>query len=92
MKKLKYIKPEAEVVHFHLMDGDLYTLSGGQNGNETGGGATPLTTASFNGNLGRRQRFCCVCFLCLRQKCEVRAAKIQNTWITTHKNRKNHEK
>ena len=25
MKKLKYIKPEAEVVHFHLMDGDLYT-------------------------------------------------------------------
>ena len=38
MKKLKYTKPEAEVVHFHLMDGDLYTLSGGQNGNDTGGG------------------------------------------------------
>lgn len=34
MKKLKYIKPEAEVVHFHLMDGDLYTLSGGQNGSD----------------------------------------------------------
>ena len=44
MKKLKYIKPEAEVVHFHLMDGDLYTLSGGQNGNETGGGSDPYTS------------------------------------------------
>ena len=39
MKKLKYIKPEAEVVHFHLMDGDLYTLSGGQNGNLADGSA-----------------------------------------------------
>lgn len=55
MKKLKYIKPEAEVVHFHLMDGDLYTLSGGQNGNEsggqngneTGGGSDPFDDSQF---------------------------------------------
>ena len=39
MKKLKYTKPEAEVVHFQLMDGDLYTLSGGQNGNLADGSA-----------------------------------------------------
>ncbi len=74
MKKLKYIKPEAEVVHFHLMDGDLYTLSGGQNGNETGGGSDPLTTASFNGNLADGSAFAAVCFLCLRQKCESSCA------------------
>ena len=65
MKKLKYIKPEAEVVHFHLMDGDLYTLSGGQNGNETGGGSDP-----FDDNLADGSAFCCRLFLCLRQKCE----------------------
>ena len=47
MKKLKYTKPEAEVVHFHLMDGDLYTLSGGQNGNETGGGRDPFDDSPF---------------------------------------------
>lgn len=46
MKKLKYIKPEAEVVHFQLMDGDLYTLSGGQNGNETGG-SDPFDDSQF---------------------------------------------
>jgi len=44
MKKLKYTKPEAEVVHFHLMDGDL---SGGQNGNETGGGSDPFDDSQF---------------------------------------------
>ena len=69
MKKLKYIKPEAEVVHFHLMDGDLYTLSGGQNGNETGGGSDP-----FVGNLADGSAFAAVCFLCLRQKCESSCA------------------
>ena len=47
MKKLKYTKPEAEVVHFHLMDGDLYTLSGGQNGNETDGGSDPFDDSQF---------------------------------------------
>ena len=62
MKKLKYIKPEAEVVHFHLMDGDLYTLSGGQNGNETGGGSDPLADSQFKRQPCRRQRFCCRLF------------------------------
>ena len=47
MKKLKYIKPEAEVVHFNLMDGDLYNLSGGQNGNENGGGSDPFDDSQF---------------------------------------------
>ncbi len=34
-------QPEAEVVHFHLMDGDLYTLSGSKN-SETGRRQRPL--------------------------------------------------
>lgn len=47
MEKLKYTKPETEVVRFHLHDGELYTLSGGQNGNETGGGSNPFDDSQF---------------------------------------------
>ena len=47
MDKLKYTKPETEVVRFQLKDGDLYTLSGGQNGNETGGGSNPFDDSQF---------------------------------------------
>lgn len=65
MKKLKYIKPEAEVVHFHLMDGDLYTLSGVKTATRPAAAATPLTTASFNGNLADGSAFAAVCFYVL---------------------------
>lgn len=47
MEKLKYIKPQLEVLRFQLMDGALYTLSGGQNGNETDGGSDPFDDSQF---------------------------------------------
>ena len=87
MKKLKYTKPEAEVVHFHLMDGDLYTLSGGQNGNETGGGSDPFDDSQFYGNLADGSTFAAVCFYVLDKNVKDRAQKIQNSLRITHKNR-----
>ncbi len=47
MNKLKYIKPQLEVLRFQLKDGYLYTLSDGQNGNETDGGLDPFNEDEF---------------------------------------------
>ena len=47
MKNVFYSKREELVFQFHLMDGDMYTLSGGQNGNETGGGSDPFDDSQF---------------------------------------------
>lgn len=48
MKKQKYVRPETEIIRFQHLDGQLYTLSGGQNGNETGGGIDPFGMNPFN--------------------------------------------
>ena len=54
--------------------------------------ATPLTTASFNGNLADGSVFAAVCFYVLGKNVKDRAHKIQNAWRITHINRQNHEK